>query len=190
MFDYRKNRTTIRPIGFDWFLVRFLSISYPGLKIWTSRCMRRRTRRFTEDWRMLLKRGTGSGERGMGNASLGASCQRKPPQKSKMAVQKTRERKTVLTVFLSLFFFSINQHSFVLISVCFHSWKQILGSVSRPAISSPRSKRLHASSLRKLGRVQKRGMKREGEGREGKSFPLVLLLQSSISFILAPNFVQ
>ena len=66
----------------------------------------------------------------------------------------------------------------------------MLGSVSRPAISSPRSKRLHASSLRKLGRVQKRGMKREGEGREGKSFPLVLPLQSSISFILAPNFVQ
>ena len=43
--------------------------------------------------RMLLKRGTGSGERGTGNGSLGTSCQRKPPQKSKMAVQKTRERK-------------------------------------------------------------------------------------------------
>ena len=43
--------------------------------------------------RMLLKRGAGSGERGMGNGSLGTSCQRKPPQKSKMAVQKTRERK-------------------------------------------------------------------------------------------------
>ena len=42
---------------------------------------------------MLLKRGTGSGERGAGNGSLGTSCQRKPPQKSKMAVQKTRERK-------------------------------------------------------------------------------------------------
>ena len=42
---------------------------------------------------MLLKRGTGSGERGTGNGSLGTSCQRKPPQKSKMAVQKTRERK-------------------------------------------------------------------------------------------------
>ena len=38
--------------------------------------------------RMLLKRGTGSGERGTGNGSLGTSCQRKPPQKSKMAVQK------------------------------------------------------------------------------------------------------
>ena len=36
---------------------------------------------------------TGSGERGTGNGSLGTSCQRKPPQKSKMAVQKTRERK-------------------------------------------------------------------------------------------------
>ena len=35
----------------------------------------------------------GSGERGAGNGSLGTSCQRKPPQKSKMAVQKTRERK-------------------------------------------------------------------------------------------------
>ena len=43
--------------------------------------------------RMLLKRGAGSGERGMGNGSLGTSCQRKPPQKSKMAVPKTRERK-------------------------------------------------------------------------------------------------
>ena len=43
--------------------------------------------------RMLLKRGTGSGERGTGNGSLGTSCQRKPPQKSKMAVQNTRERK-------------------------------------------------------------------------------------------------
>ena len=42
---------------------------------------------------MLLKRGTGSGERGAGNGSLGTSCQRKPSQKSKMAVQKTRERK-------------------------------------------------------------------------------------------------
>ena len=43
---------------------------------------------------MLLKRGAGSGERGTGNGSLGTSCQRKPPQKSKMAVQKTtRERK-------------------------------------------------------------------------------------------------
>ena len=29
--------------------------------------------------RMLLKRGTGSGERGTGNGSLGTSCQRKPP---------------------------------------------------------------------------------------------------------------
>ena len=28
---------------------------------------------------MLLKRGTGSGERGTGNGSLGTSCQRKPP---------------------------------------------------------------------------------------------------------------
>ena len=37
---------------------------------------------------MLLKRGTRSGERGTGNGSLGTSCQRKPPQKSKMAVQK------------------------------------------------------------------------------------------------------
>ena len=36
---------------------------------------------------------TGNGERGTGNGSLGTSCQRKPPQKSKMAVQKTRERK-------------------------------------------------------------------------------------------------
>ena len=51
-------------------------------------------------YRMLLKRGTGSGERGAGsgerrtgNGSLGTSCQRKPPQKSKMAVQKTRQRK-------------------------------------------------------------------------------------------------
>ena len=35
---------------------------------------------------MLLKRGAGNG-------SLGTSCQRKPPQKSKMAVQKTRERR-------------------------------------------------------------------------------------------------
>ena len=42
---------------------------------------------------MLLKRGPGSGERGTGNGSLGTSCQRKPPKKSKMAVQKTRERK-------------------------------------------------------------------------------------------------
>ena len=42
---------------------------------------------------MLLERGTGSGQRGTGNGSLGTSCQRKPPQKSKMAVQKTRERK-------------------------------------------------------------------------------------------------
>ena len=42
---------------------------------------------------MLLKGGTGSGERGTGNGSLGTSCQRKPPKKSKMAVQKTRERK-------------------------------------------------------------------------------------------------
>ena len=40
----------------------------------------------------------------------------------------------------------------------------MLGSVSRPAISSPRSKRLHASSLRKLGRVQK---KRNEEGGGG-----------------------
>ena len=84
--------------------------------------------------------------------------------------------------------FSVNQHSFVLISVYFYSWKQILGSVSRPAISSPRSKRLPASSLRKLGRKQKRGMKGKGEGREGNSFPLVLPLQSSISFTLAPNY--
>ena len=95
----------------------------------------------------------------------------------------------VLTVFLS-FFLSGNQHSFVLISVYFHSWKQILGSVSRPAISSPRSKRLRASSLRKLGQVQKRGMKGEGEGRERNSFSLVLPLQSSICFTLAPNFAQ
>ena len=36
---------------------------------------------------------TGNGERGTGNGSLGTSCQRKPPQKSKMAVQKTTERK-------------------------------------------------------------------------------------------------
>ena len=42
---------------------------------------------------MLLKRGTGNGERGTGNGergagngSVGTSCQRKPPQKSKMAV--------------------------------------------------------------------------------------------------------
>ena len=41
---------------------------------------------------MLLKGGTRSGERGTGNGSLGTSGQRKPPQKSKMAVQKTRER--------------------------------------------------------------------------------------------------
>ena len=43
--------------------------------------------------RMLLKRGTGSGERGTGNGSLGTSCQRKPPQKSKMAVQKNEREK-------------------------------------------------------------------------------------------------
>ena len=36
---------------------------------------------------------TRSGERGTGNGSLGTSCQRKPPKKSKMAVQKTREGK-------------------------------------------------------------------------------------------------
>ena len=36
---------------------------------------------------------TGNGERGTGSGSLGTSCQRKPPQKSKMTVQKTRERK-------------------------------------------------------------------------------------------------
>ena len=36
---------------------------------------------------------TGSRERGTGNGSLRTSCQQKPPQKSKMAVQKTRERK-------------------------------------------------------------------------------------------------
>ena len=40
---------------------------------------------------MLLKRGTGSGERGTGNGSLGTSCQRKPPEKSKMA-GKDQER--------------------------------------------------------------------------------------------------
>ena len=34
---------------------------------------------------ILLKRGTGSGERGTGDGSLGTSCQRKPPKKSKMA---------------------------------------------------------------------------------------------------------
>ena len=50
------------------------------------------------DWinrrrRRLLKQGAGSGERGTGNGSLETSCQRKPPQQSKMAVQKTRERK-------------------------------------------------------------------------------------------------
>ena len=39
------------------------------------------------------KRGTGNWERGTGNGSLGMSCQRKPPKKSKMAVQKTRKRK-------------------------------------------------------------------------------------------------
>ena len=42
---------------------------------------------------MLLKRGTGSGERGTGNGSLGTSCQRKPPQKSKMAVPKNEREK-------------------------------------------------------------------------------------------------
>ena len=46
---------------------------------------------------MLLKRGTGSEERGTGNGSLGTSCQRTPPQKSKMAVQTTRERKKLAT---------------------------------------------------------------------------------------------
>ena len=30
MLDYRTNRTTIRPIRFDWFLVRFRLISYAG----------------------------------------------------------------------------------------------------------------------------------------------------------------
>ena len=39
------------------------------------------------------ERGAGNGERGTGNGSLGMSCQRKPPQKSKMAVQNTTERK-------------------------------------------------------------------------------------------------
>ena len=43
---------------------------------------------------------TGSGERGTGNGSLGTSCQRKPPQKSKMAVQNTRERKKVTRMLL------------------------------------------------------------------------------------------
>ena len=38
------------------------------------------------------ERGAGSGERGAEKRSLGTSCQRKPPQKSKMAVQKARER--------------------------------------------------------------------------------------------------
>ena len=47
---------------------------------------------------MLLKRGTGSRERGTGKGSLGTSCQRKPPQKSEMAVQnreteRRRQRK-------------------------------------------------------------------------------------------------
>ena len=41
---------------------------------------------------MLLKRRTGSGEWGTENGSLGTNCQRKPLQKSKMAVQKTREK--------------------------------------------------------------------------------------------------
>ena len=77
---------------------------------------------------------------------------------------------SVLTVFLSLFF-SVNQHSFVLISVYFHSWKQILGSVSRPAISSPRSKRLHASSLRKLGQVQKKEWRGRGRAEKENLFP-------------------
>ena len=39
------------------------------------------------------ERGAGSGERGTGNGSLGTSCQRKPPQKSKMAVQKNEREK-------------------------------------------------------------------------------------------------
>ena len=42
---------------------------------------------------MLLKRGTGSGKRGTGNGSLGTSCQRKPPQKSKIhRIHKWRTR--------------------------------------------------------------------------------------------------
>ena len=41
------------------------------------------------------ERGAGSGERGTGNGSLGTSCQRKPPQKSKMAVQKKAIRALV-----------------------------------------------------------------------------------------------
>ena len=39
------------------------------------------------------ERGARSGERGAGNGSLGTSCQRKPPQKSKMAVQKNEREK-------------------------------------------------------------------------------------------------
>ena len=38
------------------------------------------------------ERGAGSGERGTGNGSLGMSCQRKPPQKSKMAVDRKSTR--------------------------------------------------------------------------------------------------
>ena len=33
MFDYRTNQTTIRPTGFDWFLVRFHSIDYAGVAL-------------------------------------------------------------------------------------------------------------------------------------------------------------
>ena len=143
-------------------------------------------------WRLTDVTKPGNGERGAGNGKRksGSELSAETSTKIQNGGPKNEREKDSFDSFSFSFFFSINQHSFVLISVCFHSWKQILGSVSRPAISSPRSKRLHASSLRKLGRVQKRGMKREGESREGKSFPLVLLLQSSISFILAPNFVQ
>ena len=38
-FDYRTNRPTIRPIGFDWFLVRFRSIDYAGNISTTTYCL-------------------------------------------------------------------------------------------------------------------------------------------------------
>ena len=53
-----------------------------------------------------------------------------------------------------------------------------------------RSKRFRPSSSRKLGREQKRGMKGEGEGREGNavsSSPLSLPLPC---FLLSPTFAQ
>ena len=67
--------TGVEPMGLFW------SMEPPG---GTDRDDMLRKRDVTK--RMLLKRGTGSGERGTGNGSLGTSCQRKPPQKSKMAV--------------------------------------------------------------------------------------------------------